>query len=863
MSGREQAMFETLLQLTSLESLKSAPKSEKRFRKESIEFLMKELYFCLLGDGDDDLIEKMLGILLEADKKLDFSQLFEDAEVTVVILYNLAVCFEKKGDLKASAEYLKLAFEKLEKIIGTEGKSGYAESNRSEEHPKLAESDRIQSSSRNVESLKTQSSSKQAVSSRSIGSSKASDPNRLLKYADATYTQKVFGISESTRSNNSSKVRGQKKPSNPSNTVDSRSSPNFLLFRRRNFLSQINLQLASLYSQLSLHDLSLQFSRDSLCRVISTISDFAKLTSHSPTTQLSTFAQRMATESPDPRGAELRALRWLGEGTRRFLKAREGEKIVGSAKEKVTLEDIMRLKPLKMGQLGISEEKRIDEEGSKPQGTKEGRSNHQGSDEEVSRAQRLESVPNPSQGSPPLDKIHASSPQVNSSPLARLESESEICAGYVCLLSGACYSISTELRCLASLWNTTSSPGRLAGLVALNHIRKSPLFEESEYFYLKSIEVLNFFFSESVILERLVNSFGGYYSAAGRPITEEEELSLTASRIPPAETSTSHCNHQGPHARPFKGYFEDQPTRSRLGYLKDSSKRNAKETSKGRLLGLSNSPLKVIFKSPLKDLSKNPLQGISKGTLYTSYRVPQSSFHKAPLQNPSASPFENPQNVCHQDASKVILRDKVRPQSNSQPQSPRRNLSRPKAHSRSIRLQNHSQPNSPLKSPGVSLAHDPYKPQKHSTKEETVIDPYDHAVTLKPQICSNPKPRGLPKIQNYSQRLQSPSTLTHRALIHSIPKSPPTGPLRSQTLSVPKSPACLLSQREEEKPVPSAQAVSETRLPFRSISVNSGAGRLEQRRASPDSDAVFQPLDPNPSKEYWVVKRRPTPARLA
>lgn len=863
MRGREQAMFETLLQLTSLESLKSTPNSEKRFRKESIEFLMKELYFCLLGDGDDDLIEKMLGILLEADKKLDFSQLFEDGEVTVVILYNLAVCFEKKGDLKASVDYLKLAFEKLEKMIGTVGQSGYAESNRSEEYSKHSESDRTLISSKNVESLRTQSSSKQAVPSRSIGLSKTSDPIGLLKHSDFIKTQKVSRVSESARSNNSSKIREQKKPSEPSNSVNSKGCPNFLFFRRRNLLSKINLQLASLYSQLSLHDLSLQFSRDSLSRIISTISDFSKLTSHSPNTQLSTFAQRMATESPDPRGAELRALKWLGEGTRRFLKAREGEKIVGSGQERVALEDIMRLKPLKMGQLGISEEKRIDEEGSKPQGIQEEKSNYQGSDEKVSRAQRLDTIPYPSQRSPPINMIPSSSPQINSCSVAPFRSDSEICAEYVCLLSGACYSISTELRCLASLSNTASSPGRLAGLVALNHIRKSPLFEESEYFYLKSIEVLNLFLSESVILERLVKNFGGYYSAVVRPITEEEELSLTASRIPPADNSTSHCNHLGPHTRLLKGYFEDQPVRSRLGHLKDSSKGCSKETSKGRLLGLSNSPLKVIFKSPLKDLSKNPLQGISKGTLKTSYKIPQNSFHKAALPDPSTSPFKNPQKVSHQDALKAILKDKIRPQSNSQPQSPHRNLSRPKAHSRSIRLQNHSQTNSPLKHQGVSLAYDPYKPQKHSTKKETMIDPYDHQVVLRPQISFNPKPKGLPKIQNYSQRLKSPSPLTRRAHIHSIPKSPSTGPLRSQTLSIPKSPACLLSQRDEPKPVFSAQAVSETRLPFRSISVNSGAGRPEPRRASPDSESIFHPLDPNPSKEYWVVKRRPSLARLA
>lgn len=110
------------------------------------------------------------------------------------------------------------------------------------------------------------------------------------------------------------------------------------------------------------------------------------------------------------------------------------------------------------------------------------------------------------------------------------------------LLAAACFSVSTEKRIMAQNEaretleppSSETPPARSTKIIDFKTqclLKKSKKFQESEHYYLKSIEVLGKFLESSLILSYLISNFSKNYGISFNHITEEEEQSYTASRI--------------------------------------------------------------------------------------------------------------------------------------------------------------------------------------------------------------------------------------------------------------------------------------------------------------------------------------------
>lgn len=118
LTQREKDISQTLNYFSSLQILYSLDPAEKARNRASLVSLLSNVEAYVTPDNNDiDLIIQIYHILQETDKRLRFSQLFEDASVNVLLAYNLAYCFQQKRDYKNTLTFITIAIIELEAIL--------------------------------------------------------------------------------------------------------------------------------------------------------------------------------------------------------------------------------------------------------------------------------------------------------------------------------------------------------------------------------------------------------------------------------------------------------------------------------------------------------------------------------------------------------------------------------------------------------------------------------------------------------------------------------------------------------------------------------------------------------------------------
>lgn len=276
-------------------------------------------------------------------------------------------------------------------------------------------------------------------------------------------------------------------------------NPDFMLYLRASkLLANIYLQTTALYSQLKEHDNALKLAEQGFSQICKTISLFQTLFPEGDQPKRKTFealfrfvselqleAENDKSLAEKVKKSNFRALNWAhnAENVKKFINSQklDGASCKFSAEwlSSQSISDLMLLKLLKV--------------------------------------QDFEQAEEPS-------------------------SLEEFAVECVNLLAIACFSISTEKRIIAQnevgqsyegapAADAPHTPSKFADLRTQSQLHRNKTFNQSEFFYLKSIEILSKFLDDSLILTSLISKFKSNYGSSVNHITEEDEVSYTVSRI--------------------------------------------------------------------------------------------------------------------------------------------------------------------------------------------------------------------------------------------------------------------------------------------------------------------------------------------
>lgn len=152
------------------------------------------------------------------------------------------------------------------------------------------------------------------------------------------------------------------------------------------------------------------------------------------------------------------------------------------------------------------------------------------------------------------------------------------------ILAVACFSLATEQRILAAAAQGPAAAGKVGQLSARRRLDSDDRFRQSEYFYVKSVEVLSRFLDDSAILKSLLANYREYYPTSVQQITEEEETSNTVSRLfaeaaapPRCESTQIDCSEsrQDSQGSSYNGSRGTSPTSNLVESARTSNHRDS------------------------------------------------------------------------------------------------------------------------------------------------------------------------------------------------------------------------------------------------------------------------------------------------